>query len=161
MKFLKRLYLLRHAKAENELPGQADIERHLHKQGIRDAEKLSEIITSKSYFPSHIFTSPANRTIETAEILLKAFDQCEFIIERSLYNGDIDDIINLCFNFEENVKAALVVFHNPGITYFANVICDANIENVPTCGLLVMEIDVDIWKNIDPSKIRLLDFIKP
>ena len=158
---MKRLYLLRHAKAEDEHQGKPDIERHLHERGIAQAERLSAIMNTRHYIPTHIFSSPANRTVETSEIVLKSLNDCEFSTDKSLYNGDIDDVINICFQFDENVLAPMIVFHNPGITYFANVICDANIENVPTCGLLVMDIDSSSWKNLDPSNIKLIDFINP
>jgi phosphohistidine phosphatase len=157
---LKRLYLLRHAKAESDTGLVPDMERHLSKIGIKEADEISDLFIKK-YHTSHIISSPSTRTLETSNFFLNKIDGCNLIVEKSLYLGDIDDVLNVCCGLDDNIPSAMIVFHNPGITYFANVICDANILNVPTCGLLVIDIAISHWKNIDPSQIKLIDFIDP
>ena len=51
--------------------------------------------------------------------------------------------------------------HNPGITYFANVVCDANISNVPTCGVLVIKSKSKTWMDTDISDLQLENYLYP
>ena len=48
-----------------------------------------------------------------------------------------------------------------GTTELANILADANIENVPTCGIVRMELAVDHWRDAAPGRARLLEFDYP
>ncbi len=160
-KFMKRLYIVRHSKSDWDDLTQQDIDRPLNSRGHRDAPNMAELLMTKNYIPNHIITSPANRAKSTAAYFISCFGTESSETADYLYHGDIDDIINACIGCDEKHQSLMLFCHNPGITYFANVICDANIMNVPTTGVLVIDADTDAWENIDMSKLKLVDFLYP
>ncbi|NJL15573.1 MAG: hypothetical protein HC913_22905 [Microscillaceae bacterium] len=64
----KQLCLIRHAKAKEIKPEQADFDRKLAKRGRADAEVMAQQLLSLSLKPDLLYCSPAERTRETVEI---------------------------------------------------------------------------------------------
>ncbi|MBK8699971.1 MAG: histidine phosphatase family protein [Saprospiraceae bacterium] len=158
---MKRLYIVRHAKSDWGNAQVADFDRPLNQRGRQDAPRMAELLKSKYVPPDLILSSPAKRSSETAAYFNTAFPLSQLLHDPSLYHADIDEIINGIVHLDGAISSVMVVCHNPGITYFANVICDANIDNVPTCGTLVIDADTDNWENLDMSQLKLVDFLYP
>ena len=158
---MKRLYIVRHSKSDWASPGKADMDRPLNERGRNDAINVSAYLKGKNYIPQLILCSPAERTKETSLYFQKHYDGVNIELDEHLYLGDIDDIINSCIHLSKDIESIMLFCHNPGITYFANVICDANIDNVPTTGVLVIDVDTEEWIDMDMSKLKLVDFIYP
>ena len=51
--------------------------------------------------------------------------------------------------------------HNPGITFFACAVSNADIENIPTCGIVRIDFNIDSWKNISTVKGEVVFFEYP
>ena len=64
---MKKLLLIRHAKAEKDITVK-DIDRPLKYIGIQDATFMAERLKERSLIPQILITSPALRTKTTAEI---------------------------------------------------------------------------------------------
>src|ERR1700749_294585 len=64
---MKKLLLVRHAKAEKETGGK-DFDRPLKYIGMQDAGYMADRLKDKSFIPELIVTSSALRTLTTAEI---------------------------------------------------------------------------------------------
>lgn len=158
---MKRLYIVRHAKSDWNDGSLKDFDRPLNERGHTDAPKMAIKLKSKNLIPELIITSPANRAKTTAEYFMKGFEMQKIEVNEKLYHGDIDDIVNACTAIDDQIKSVMIFCHNPGITYFANVVCNANIDNVPTTGILVIDADTDKWEDIDMSKLILADFLYP
>ncbi len=160
---MKKLIIIRHAKSSWDNPTLKDYERPLNKRGLRDAPFMAEVLKSHGISPDLMITSPAVRALSTAQIFAQKFDYDanEIIQEKSLYLGDIEEIIHSTFLIGEHMNEVLIFGHNPGITYFANVVCEANIENVPTSGALIIESNSPTWEDTDISKLELKHFLYP
>ncbi len=158
---MKRLYLVRHAKSDWGDAKLSDMDRPLNERGLSDGPKMAQKLVTKGYKTDLIVSSPAVRAKSTADFFIKAFNSKNHQIDPKLYQADIDDIINICIRMEDKNKSIMLVCHNPGLTYFANVICDANIDNVPTMGVMAIDVDTDLWENLDMSKLKLIDFLYP
>ncbi|RZM26447.1 MAG: phosphohistidine phosphatase, partial [Pedobacter sp.] len=70
----KQLILVRHGKAENQLPDSSDFDRKLTNRGRRDATEMAERLKARSIKPSYLFSSPAPRALETGEIFSRVWD---------------------------------------------------------------------------------------
>ena len=87
----------------------------------------------------------------------------DIVIEPGLYfsgSGSIEDII---LAQDDRVRALMLVFHNPDITYFTNSIdYDVRIDNVPTCGLVRFDCDIAQWRDWsrDNSQFAYFDYPK-
>jgi phosphohistidine phosphatase len=158
---MKRLYLIRHAKSDWEDASLPDIDRPLNERGRSDGEKMAQKLLANGYIPDLIISSPAIRAKTTADFFINTFKNKNNQIDPKLYHADIDDIINVCIHIDDKIESLMLFCHNPGLTYFANVVCDANIDNVPTAGILVINVDTDSWVNLDMSKLKLIDFLYP
>jgi len=69
-----KIYLVRHSTPEEGSPDddeEADAGRELTDEGRKIVESLAEWMRDKGEFPTVIYTSPTQRTRETAEILQK------------------------------------------------------------------------------------------
>jgi len=157
----KRLYLTRHAKSDWAQIGIDDVDRPLNERGKKDAPAMARNMKNLGYVIDHIISSHAKRAFETATCFLSHFPEAVLVQEHQLYHADIDEIRHTCLELEAEVDNVMMVCHNPGITYFANVICGANLNNVPTCGVLVIDIETEDWSSIDMSKFTLHQFLYP
>ena len=67
-----------------------------------------------------------------------------------------------CINgIDDQYDHVCLFAHNPGITYFANIVCEANIHDIATAGILIMEANVSSWHNIEAHDITLISYIYP
>ena len=70
---MRRLLLLRHAKAERSIPGTSDRDRSLIDRGRKDACRIGAYMASHALVPDRVLLSPVARTQETWKFAAKAF----------------------------------------------------------------------------------------
>lgn len=154
----KTLLLVRHAKSSWKNPELDDIDRPLNKRGRRDAPDMGRRLHERPVTIDLIVTSPAVRARTTAEVIAEAVDYFgEVVIHEDLYGAAPRDVLEIICSFPEELGTIMVVGHNPTMTDLANRFADSPIDNVPTCGVLTVE--VSSWQ--DAHRGRLLDFDFP
>ena len=160
---MKKIYIVRHAKSSWGDLNLADIDRPLNKRGKRDAPFMGAKCKSKGYIPDLLISSDANRAYTTAKVFREALglDSNQLSKDHSLYHAPEDSYLNACYGLDDNVDSVMLFGHNPGITYLANSVSDDYIDNVPTCGVLVIDASIDKWSDLDFSNCILKDFIYP
>ena len=71
---MKRLYILRHAKAAQAEPGQDDHARALTVRGIADAEAMARYLRKNGAKLDRVLISTSARTIQTADLVLREME---------------------------------------------------------------------------------------
>ena len=160
---MRILYLVRHAKSSWDQPGLGDLERPLNKRGKKDAPKLGRMLNERREIPDLMITSPAKRAFSTAKRVAKELDYSvkNIIKDEALYMADTDDFYKVIQSVPDSVKSLMLYGHNYGITYFANHIASSQIDNIPTCGAVRVDFDVDSWKEIEDKKGKVVFFEYP
>ena len=79
----------------------------------------------------------------------------------SLYFAGSGMFLKAASLLDDDCAEAMLVGHNPAITDFANLLANAGIENIPTCGLVKMTLDIDDWSDIEPGSATLVEFDYP
>jgi phosphohistidine phosphatase len=102
------LILWRHAEAEDAYPGLSDLERALTPKGQKQARRMGQWLDSQLPDSCRILTSPAVRTLQTAEALGRKYK-----IHADLAPGaDPDDILKAA-NWPAGKDSVLIVGHQP------------------------------------------------
>jgi phosphohistidine phosphatase len=111
--------------------------------------------------PSLIVSSPAKRAMATMKRIVREMGMPERKIVRDgrLYHGGSSDLLAFVREIEDTCDDAMVCGHNPALTDFCNLISGGCIDNLPTCGVVLIEFAVDSWKEIsrDSGRIRSFD----
>ena len=85
---MRRLMILRHAKAERAAPGGRDHDRALNERGREDARKIGDYMARHGLLPDRVVVSPAIRTRETWEhAALSVPDTRAVALEPRLYEA--------------------------------------------------------------------------
>ena len=165
---MRRLMLLRHAKAVPQ--GMlADENRPLAERGRSDTPKIAEFAASRGLLPDLALVSPALRTRETWELFAAALPaQPVDRTEPRLYSAPTERILYLVREIGAEVRALLLVGHNPGLEDLARVLTgsgdtDALIRfggTMPTASLAVIDMPGE-WENLQPRTGRLEFFVTP
>ena len=155
---MKTLTIVRHAKSSWDHPGLSDRDRPLNKRGKRDAPVMGARIKEHGIRPSLIVSSPAKRAWTTARIIAAEIAYpIEFLQrERDLYLASVDDILDVIAGQDEGFNNLMIVGHNPGFTEFANFLSPGLTNNLPTAGVVAVEIDRDDWNLYERPSTRLL-----
>jgi phosphohistidine phosphatase len=97
--------------------------------------------------PSLIISSPAVRAWRTAKIIAKEIGYpAEFLQrEESLYLASLDDLLDTVVAQDNGFNSLMVVGHNPGMTDFANFLVPGLTNNLPTAGVVSVQIEGDDW----------------
>lgn len=165
-----RLMLLRHAKSERAEPGQSDRDRCLNARGRGDAQALGTYLTRHGLVPDTVKVSAARRTRETWECLAaKLSAQPRLDIDGHLYNAVADAVLAAVQEMAASARVLLVIGHNPGLHELARRLIasgDADArerldEQLPTCGLVVMDFPGEDWRKLHPYGGRLERFVAP
>lgn len=160
---MRTLLLVRHAKSSWDDPALSDKERPLNKRGKDDAPKMGKLLKKRDFQPDLIVSSPAKRAYSTAKRIAKELDYRKNNIEtdEALYMADTEDFISVIKNIDDNIYNLMLFSHNFGITYFANLISGSEIDNIPTCGLVRIDFEIESWKQITATKGKLIYFEYP
>jgi phosphohistidine phosphatase len=161
---MKILTLVRHAKSSWKDAGLRDIERPLNSRGRRDAPEMGRRIKDHGIRPSLIVSSPAVRAWTTAKLIAAEISYpLEFLQrEDGLYLASVDEMLDVIAAQDDGFNSLMLVGHNPGMTEFANFLYSGLTNNLPTAGVVSVEIDQDNWQLYErpPTRLRVHDYPK-
>ena len=167
---MRRLLLLRHAKAERSQPGGRDHDRILAKRGRNDAATVGAYLVRHKFVPDRALVSTSARTRETWALVASAFakpPQAEF--DGRIYEASPEAILNSIRETGTAAKTLLVVGHNPGMQQLAAMLIasgdvDARqrlLEDYPTSALALINFAGESWDSLKPMGGRLEHFVTP
>ena len=161
---MKTLYIARHAKSDWSTGAGSDFDRPLNERGRRDAPKMGTFLRENGAIPELILTSPAVRALTTARFLadVPGAAQIPLAVVNSLYMTDAPDTLEIIGKVKNSVQSLMIVGHNPTQTILTNYLTDAMIDNVPTCGVVVIEFPLAAsWEEISGSAGNMKHFFYP
>jgi phosphohistidine phosphatase len=155
---MKTLTIVRHAKSSWNNPKLSDRERPLNKRGERDAPTMGQRLGDAGVRPSLIASSPAVRAWTTARVIATQMSYpVEFLMrENNLYLASLHNLLDIVAEQDEGFQSLLIVAHNPGLTDLANFLCPGLTDNLPTAGVVSLNIDQDHWKLHDQPQTELV-----
>jgi phosphohistidine phosphatase len=171
---VKRLLLLRHAKAVSGDAKTDDHDRALNARGQHDAALMGAEMHHRLYVPDLALCSTARRTVETWAGIAPEFDvppKVEFL--DALYLASSKAILKLVQLTDDGVNTLLVLGHNPGLEECAaglaqkptspneRTMFEQMRDKFPTCALAVLEFGIAHWHDVEAAAGALADFIRP
>ena len=141
-----------------------DFDRYLTPRGHKDPVLVSNELTDLGIIPVRIFTSPAKRALQTAEIFSDRFQlsRTNIVSADFLYGYySLEDLIDLLRSLASKFPCVQIVGHNPKIEELAAKLTASVYRRVPTSGTLVLEFDVQKWDYIMEGSGTLMYFITP
>lgn len=154
---MKRLTLVRHARADFKTARLADFERPLDRRGIAEIANMSERLLSQELIPDVIWTSPALRAVQTAESIARTLGISMRRLHREdrLYLAPSDEILAVVHAVGPQAAHAMIVAHNPGLTEFARLLAPEAIPGeLDTASVTTMVFDVTSWARVRPGEAR-------
>ena len=115
---MRELILLRHAHADAAQPGQNDLDRPLSPEGLAEAEAAGRWLAEHDRKPDCVLCSPAVRTRQTLEAVLRETGYAPERIEPAIYEATPGTLIDLV-DAHAGVGRLLLVGHNPGLEQLA------------------------------------------
>ncbi len=159
---MKKIYLIRSAKAEDFSQGISDFERSLRGKGLKEINTIGSYLALQDISPDLILSSCALRAQETAiELSQKiGFEGRKYFFEE-LYSSSYEDILNIIMAQEDEDNSIFVVAHNPHLIELSNWFSDENIAKLPTMGVVSLSLEIDKWIELESKKAKVEFFIYP
>ena len=150
---MKRLLLLRHAKAVPATDPLVDITRPLAERGERDARRIGERLRERQLRPALVLTSPAARALRTAQIVASTIDYAHerIALDPRLYLAEPAAIAEIIAAQDAALGSLLVVGHNPGLTDLVHrVLPDFDVDDMPTGAVVGVDyVDAVAWSSVE------------
>ncbi|OEK08392.1 histidine phosphatase family protein [Flavivirga aquatica] len=146
---MKKIILIRHAKSSWKYDV-IDHERPLNKRGYNDAELVSNYFIDNSLEINMVMSSDAVRAKTTAKIFINNLNINEDIVhyDHKLYDFAGNDLIEVIKSCDNSIDNLMIFGHNHAITAFVNTYGSQYIENVPTCGIVIIQFDIKKWNDL-------------
>jgi phosphohistidine phosphatase len=154
---MKHLILIRHAESGEKVTGQADKARELTTSGIRQAASAGAFLRGQSVHIDMILSSGASRAETTAQLISEQLNTGDLItVEDELYQGSVGTLFNIIRDADQHQNIA-IVGHNPTVSYFAEFITGANVEELRPATVIVFKVPIGNWKDLSKGCATLLD----
>jgi phosphohistidine phosphatase len=166
---MRRLFLIRHAKAQPPTAGE-DYDRPLARRGREDASRIAIALADRNMLPAVLIHSGAARAKETAEILASEWDNAVRIEEEiGLYDAPQDVLFERAQALRDNEERVALVGHNPGLGELALSLAGSGSHlalkrmhlKFPTCTVAALDFDVENWRDIEHKSAKLALFLSP
>lgn len=158
---MKTIIFIRHGKSSWEYQVD-DKDRPLKERGISDAHNVAKYLRNLGLQIDRCFSSPADRALHTCLIVLRTlrFNFEHFRVTDELYDFSGNGTLTFLKGLDDSFKSVLVFGHNYAFTSLVNMLGDEYIDNLPTAGMAILEIDVDHWKNLKKGTSKKIVFPK-
>jgi phosphohistidine phosphatase len=160
---MKTLTLVRHAKSSWHDGHLSDRDRPLNRRGEHDAPMMGKRIVDAGIRPSQIISSPAARAWATARAFARELNYPVEFLQREdgLYLASLDDLLDTIATQDPGFNNLMLFAHNPGLTDLANYFVPGLTSNLPTCGVVSLNIESDDWMLYDRPRIELVAYDYP
>lgn len=111
---MRRLILMRHAKAEKAAAGQDDFDRALSEGGRADAALMGKVLADAGLAIDRALVSSALRTRQTWEGVAASFPQARPVIAQTLYLAG-PGVLLQAIEDEDDAEGLILIAHNPGV----------------------------------------------
>jgi len=159
----KTLILIRHAKSDWSNSGEKDFDRSLNQRGHMDAPRMGGKLHEMGIVPDQIVSSPALRTTLTAEYICEQikypFEKVDF--QEDIYEASVRTLLKVINELDDKHKTVIIIGHNPGFSYLAEYLTGTEVGDVPTCGIVELNIEFDKWALVSQHTATLKSFIYP
>lgn len=150
---MKTLYLVRHAKSS----WKHDVDDHkrpLKERGESDGQLVSKKVSLEIEAPQKIFSSDATRALNTAKFFKSAWniDEAHFESNHELYDFSGQNVMRVIKALDDTLDRVMIVGHNHALTSIVNMLGNQYIDNVPTCGFVMLEFDEAKWNEITTGR---------
>ncbi|HKN29172.1 MAG TPA: histidine phosphatase family protein [Roseiarcus sp.] len=166
---MRRLFLIRHAKAEPSM-GRDDYERALTDRGRDDARRVAEVLAARDLLPDILIHSGALRTKQTAEIFASEWPRrVQLQEELALYDATQSMLFARARALSDAHASVGFVGHNPGIGELAVSLAgfgaDPELRRMaakyPTSAVAALDFSVEAWDDIERKTALLALFVTP
>ncbi len=148
---MKRLYLMRHAKAVGaDQVGGIDADRILSAQGRRDAEMAGRRLAALEPAPTELICSSALRAAETAAIAAEAARErgrsCRIVKDAALYTATAEEYLETIIRRAKD-DAVMLLAHNPSMEQLAAHF-EGSGAGMSTCEVAWFDFDIRSWREL-------------
>jgi phosphohistidine phosphatase len=160
---VKNIFLIRHAKSSWAELGAKDFDRKLDDRGLRDAPKMAKILRGMGITPDLIVSSPAMRAKTTAQYFAQeyAIPVENIDLQADIYEASESDLLHVIKGIDNAHNTILLFGHNPTLTYFPNRYTEDFIDNVPTCGIVLLTLNAESWSDFNEKTVTKQGFWYP
>ncbi len=154
---------IRHAKSSWAQPGLSDHQRPLNERGLRDAPIMARKLLDVQPDLQMILSSDSQRTRMTSSYFIEAYElpQESVVYTPQLYHPRLADVYRVIGEVPDHIDKIAVIGHNPCWTEILQDVSDGTILNVPTCGIGVVDYDVQTWSAVSGHIGTLRSYIYP
>ena len=144
---IRQLFLFRHAKSSWDEPYLDDHDRPLNERGLRNAPEMGKRLQRSIVRLDLWISSTALRAITTAEILAEqvGFPPDQIQRTKDLYHASATELQEFIAGLDDAIGSAILFGHNPGMTSLVANLYGLPIDNVPTCGVVHLQFNENIW----------------
>lgn len=113
--------------------------------------------------PVKIISSDAKRTKKTIRTVADhlGVDIANITLTSDLYMADADKLLTIIHKIPDQTRRLLICGHNPGLTDCINFITNANLVNLPTCALAIINAKIDHWSELTEKSAQLIKILSP
>jgi len=160
---MKTVVIVRHAKSSWDDLSLSDHQRPLNKRGLKDAPMMGARLAEWGPPIDRVISSSATRALTTAELITHemGLPWDEIQIEDALYHATEEELLDLINEQDDYLDGLMLFGHNPGMAYLVMNLSDIEFDNFPTCGVAVLQFDVDSWSAIGEEIAVTAEFDYP
>ena len=159
----KILILIRHAQAISKETGKNDLERVVSETGVIEAVKMGKYLSAREICMEKILTSHANRSKETANLIVEQLklDKERIEVIEDLYEASARILLNTVNGLDDKLSCVALIGHNPSLTFFCEYISSTPVGYLPPGGLIIMKFTDTEWSEIEKGSGVLSETIFP
>lgn len=100
----------------------------------------------KEFLSIHLYPARQNGPKKRLKYLPNnTIQKNDIIFVPALYQASDTIFYDTIINAPQKSSCIAIFSHNPGITDFANILTSTRIDNMPTCSVFAVKLDIDHW----------------
>lgn len=162
-----RLLIMRHAEAAQS--SDSDRARPLTSKGKNDALLVAQRLVAYKITPDYVLCSPARRTRETYDAMLKVLPETSVIYPEYLYQASLEKLFEAVSMLSRSSRQVLLVAHNPAVQGLVSFLAQKGDHEMKEkvaysyrpATLSVIDCACETWLDLKPDINKLETVIVP
>jgi len=145
------------------MPGLTDFDRTLNARGLRNAPEMAIRLKERGLIPEAVVASPAVRARTTAEIFCTEWDYAvsDILFKEEIYEASPSALLRVINELDDRYDSVALFGHNPGLTEIIVDLCNSDLYNLPTCGVVQIAFPFESWAMVSRQTGEQLLFDYP